>query len=223
VWSFGGSGRSGGGKSRRLLAYTAPIAEQKRRKYRKVARAQTEQQTRDALLEAAIDEFYGERWPKTSLDAISGKAGVSKQTLLRHFGSKEGLLLQALVRSASQVMDQRWSTPVGDIEGAVENLLDHYETWGQRSRRIGAWEDGPAVLVRLSKIARKVHYDWVEHAFGPWLSSLDPEARAHRRAQLIVICDVQTWWLLSNDLGNERSEVREILVDMIKRLVAEQR
>jgi AcrR family transcriptional regulator len=215
-------GSARGGRARRTLTYTAPIAEEKRRQYKKVARAHSQEQTRDALLEAAIDEFYGDRWPKASLEAISAKAGVTKQTLLRHFGSKEGLLLQALVRGASQMLDQRWSTPVGDIEGTVENVLDHYEAWGERARRIGAWEDGPAVLARLSQIARKVHYDWVEHAFAPWLEPLEAEARARRRAQLIVICDVQTWWLLSHDLGHERSEVREILVEMVRRVVGEQ-
>lgn len=207
----------------RLLAYTAGIAESKRRPYKKVARARAQEQTRDALLEAAIDEFYGGHFPQTSLEAISAKAGVSKQTLLRHFGSKEGLLMQALVRAGSQVLDQRWSTPVGDIPGTVENLIDHYEAWGKRSLRIGAWEDeGPAVLARLSRMARQVHYDWVEHAFNGWLEPLDAVARAHRRAALIAICDVHTWWLFSNDLKLDRAEVQAILIEMIERILAEE-
>jgi AcrR family transcriptional regulator len=190
-----------------------------RRTYRKVARAHAEEQTRDALLEAAVDEFYGGRWPSTSLEAISRKAGVTKQTLLRHFGSKEGLLIQAMARSASQVLDQRWSTPVGDIEGAVDNLIDHYEAWGARALRIGAWEDGPAFLAKLSHVARKVHYDWVEHAFAPSLDALGAEARARLRAELIVLCDVQTWKLLRHDLHLPRPEVRAILIDLIGRLI----
>jgi AcrR family transcriptional regulator len=216
-----GYGRDRRDRSRRALSYTAPIAEDDRRQYKKVARARAEEQTREALLDSAVEEFYSDRWSKSSLDAIAGKAGVTKQTLLRHFGSREGLLLQALVRSASQVLDQRWSTPVGDIQGAVENLLDHYESWGQRSLRIGAWDRGPAALAKLSDVARKVHYDWVEHAFAPWLDHLQGDARSRRRAQLIAICDVHTWWLLSHDLGHERSEVREILVDLIGRVIAE--
>lgn len=205
------------------LPYTAGIAETGRRTYRKVARARREEQTREALLEAAIDELYGGRWPKTSLEAISAKAGVTKQTLLRHFGSREGLLVQAMVRSASQVLDQRWSTPVGDLEGAVENLLDHYEAWGERSLRIGAWEDGPNFLAKLSQVARNVHYDWVEHAFAPWLDPLDVEAKSRLRAELIVLCDVHTWRLLSHDLKLPRSEVRSILLDLIGRVVAQPR
>lgn len=209
-----------GSQERQVASYTASIAETGRRQYKKVARAQAQEQTRDALLEAAIDEFYGDRWSKSSLDSIATKAGVTKQTLLRYFGSKDGLLLQALVKAGSQVFDQRWSTPVGDIGGAVDNVLDHYEAWGERSLRIGAWREGGGVLAHFSQMARQVHYDWVEHAFAQWLEPLSGVERTRLRAMLIVLCDVQTWHLLSHDLKLDRAEVRAILVEQIEHAVA---
>jgi AcrR family transcriptional regulator len=194
------------------------------RPYKQVARAEAQERTRDALLDAAIDEFYGDRWQKTSLEALSARAGVTKQTLLRHFGSKDGLLLQALIRSASQVFDQRWSVPPGDIERAVANLLDHYEAWGERALRIGAWQsNGPAVLAKLSQMARQVHYDWVGYVFAPWLEGLEETECERRRATLIALCDVQTWWLISNDLGFARAELQVTLTKAIEAILAEQR
>jgi AcrR family transcriptional regulator len=157
------------------------------RPYKQVARAQAQKRTHEALLNAAIEEFYEGRWPKASLEALSRSAGVTKQTLLRHFGSKDGLLLQALMRSVSQVFDQRWSAPAGDIEGTIDNLLDHYEVWGARALRIGAWQGWAPLLARFSQVARQVHYDWVEHAFRPWLEPLDEESRARRYAAFIAI------------------------------------
>jgi AcrR family transcriptional regulator len=192
-----------------------------RRPYSKRARAEAQERTREALLDAADEEFYNDRWQKTSLQKLAARAGVTKQTLLRNFESKEGLLLQALLRGYSKVRDQRWSTPTSDISGAVENLIDHYEEWGVRSLRIGAWLDGPALLSTLSQAARQVHYDWVEHAFGTWLAPLDSDTRLRRRAALIVLCDVHTWWLLSHDLGFERAAVRATLTTAIERLLAE--
>jgi AcrR family transcriptional regulator len=188
-----------------------------RRPYKKVAREQSQQRTREALLEAAIDEFYADRWSKTSLEALAARAGVTKQTLLRHFGSKEGLLIQALVRGAAQVLDERWSAPVGEIDGAIENLLDHYEVWGRRARQIGAWQDAPSVLAKLSQAGRQMHYQWIEFAFGPQLEGLDEPSFARRRAELIVICDVQTWWILAHDLELPRAEIKAILIGMIDR------
>ncbi len=120
---------------------TAAIA---KRPYKQVARAQAQQRTRDALQDAAIEEFTRGDWAKVSLETLARRAGVTKQTLLRHFGSKDGLLMQALVHSASDAVKQRWSAPPGNVEGAVENVLDHYELLGERSLRIGAWlESGP--------------------------------------------------------------------------------
>jgi AcrR family transcriptional regulator len=188
-----------------------------RRPYNKVARAESQRRTQEALLDAADEEFYAGRWQKTSLEALAARAGVTKQTLLRHFGSKEGLLLKALIRSYSQVHDQRWSAPRSDVAGAVDNLLDHYEAWGARSLRIGAWlDEAPPLLAKLSQAARQVHYEWVEYVFDTWLADLDAEARERRRAALIALCDVHTWWLLVNDLGLKRAEIRATLIDMIE-------
>lgn len=192
-----------------------------RRPYKQTARALAQEQTREALLDAADEEFFNDRWQKSSLKTLATKAGVTKQTLLRNFESKDGLLLHALLRSYAQVRDQRWSTPTGDIAGTVENLIDHYEEWGERALRIGAWQQsGPALLAKLSQAARQVHYDWVEYAFAPWLTPLDGETRAQRRAALIALCDVHTWRLLSHDLGFDRAQVQATLADTIERLLA---
>ncbi len=191
------------------------------REYRQVERAKAQERTREALIEAATDEFFEGNWLKSTLDSLSHKAGVTRQTLLRHFGSKDGLLMQSLMRGASQVRDQRWSTPTTDIAGAVDNAIDHYEEWGERSVRLGAWQRGPTVLALFANAARQMHYDWVEHAFAKWLDGFDDETRAERQAILVVLCDVQTWWILSNDLGMARRQVHAILTDQIERALEE--
>jgi AcrR family transcriptional regulator len=191
------------------------------REYKQVERAKAQERTREALIEAATDEFFEGNWLKTSLDSLSHRAGVTRQTLLRHFGSKDGLLMQSLMRGASQVRDQRWSAPTTDISGAVDNVIDHYEEWGERSVRIGAWQRGPTVLALFANAARQIHYDWVEHAFAGWLDKFDDETRAERQAILVVLCDVQAWWILSNDLGLSRRKVHAILTDQIERALEE--
>jgi len=185
-----------------------------------VTRRQSQERTRHALLDAAAEAFFDDRWAKASLNALSATAGVTKQTLLRNFGSKDGLLMQAVMRGAKQVRDQRWSTPTDDVAGAVENLLEHYEAWGERSIRIGAWQTNrPAALAVLSRAARQIHYEWVDHAFARWLEPLDGEAHTNLRAGLIALCDVQTWWILSHHLGLPRAQVHTILLEQIERLL----
>jgi AcrR family transcriptional regulator len=190
------------------------------RTYTKVARAQAEEQTRAALIAAADEAFLSGPWEQASLDAIASAAGVTKQTLLRHFGSKDGLLEQTLRQAIVQVTAERFSAPTDDIPGAVDNLLDHYEQRGGRAMRSTNFDvDGP--LAEVAQIARQFHHDWVDHALGRWLSKAAPVDRPRLRAALISVCDVQSWWILARDLGLPRSEVRATLILAIDRLVGE--
>jgi AcrR family transcriptional regulator len=190
------------------------------RGYTKVARAAAEEQTRMALLAAADEAFLSGPWEQVSLDAIARAAGVTKQTLLRHFGSKDGLLEQALLRAFAEVGEQRLSVAINDIAGAVDNLLDHYEIRGGRAMRSSNRDiDGP--LAALGRRAREFHYEWVEHAFGAWLVAAPPTQRGRLRDALIAVCDVQTWWILSHDLRLPRTDVRATLILTISRLLGE--
>jgi AcrR family transcriptional regulator len=191
------------------------------RPYRQRARALASERTRQALLDAAEREFFAGTWERSSLESIAASAGVTKQTLLRHFGSRDGLVREAFLRSFNIVRDERWAAPRGDIAGAVDNLLEHYERWGQRALSMGALDGRADVAGELGRRARQLHYDWVEHAFGPWLDAMRARTRARRRMALIALCDVHTWWLLTHDLGLARSEVRATLIDAITRLTQE--
>ena len=55
------------------------------------------------MLDAAIDEFFSEPMgEERSLEMLAAKAKVTKQTLLRHFGSKDGLLMQAMAQRGQE-------------------------------------------------------------------------------------------------------------------------
>jgi AcrR family transcriptional regulator len=192
-----------------------------KRPYTQVKRAREQQRTRGALLDVADREFLTGRWEQASLEAMAGRAGVTKQTLLRHFGSKEGLLEEAMRRGYERVHAERFAAPIADIAGAVENLLGHYERWGAGALRIGATDGAVPAIAELGQRARQLHYEWVEHVFGPRLSCYRGEGRARRRAALIALCDVHTWWLLSHDLALSREEVGATLVAAIRRLLEE--
>lgn len=189
------------------------------RSYTKVARAAAQERTRDALVESAQEAFFSSCWDDVSLEAIAADAGVTKQTLLRHFGSKAGLLEQAYVHAYERVREQRLSAPPNDVAGAVDNLLDHYEQHGERAMRLGPSAGGK--FDEFGCRARELHYDWVEHAFAASLGAVAGRERARLRAALIVTCDVQAWWILAHDLGLERDDVRATLVLTIRRLLGE--
>jgi AcrR family transcriptional regulator len=190
------------------------------RPYTKIARAEAEEQTRAALIAAADEAFLSGPWERASLESIAQRAGVTKQTLLRHFGSKDGLLAQTLRLAIVEVEKQRLSAPTDDIAGAVDNLLDHYEERGGRAMRSTNLDVG-GPLAELARISREFHYEWIDHAFGRWLAPAPAAERARLRGALIAICDVQSWSILSHDLGLSRAEVRATLILCIPRLLGD--
>lgn len=187
-------------------------------KYTQVARADAEARTREALLDAAEATFFEADWNRSSLVSIAERAGVTKQTLLRHYESKDGLLRAAYERAFSRVEAQRLAAPQGDVPGAVTNLLDHYYELGDRARKLGT-VDQDALGLDVGTRARRLHYDWIDHAFGGAIARAPKSTRDQVRRSLIVVCDVQSWAILAHDLGLPRAEVQKTLEHAINQLL----
>ncbi|MFZ5892042.1 MAG: TetR/AcrR family transcriptional regulator [Myxococcota bacterium] len=191
-----------------------------RRTYRMTARAESARVTGERIVRA-VEELFVERcYDELSLEQIAQRAGVTVQTLIRRFGSKEGLVAAAAARITEAVVAQRSQAPIGDVEGAVENLLEHYESVGRLVLRLLQQEHVPT-LARIAEGGRKVHRRWVARTLGPLLSKLPVEERRMRLDQLTVLTDVYIWKLLRLDLGRSRAQVQKTLVDMLQRASAE--
>jgi AcrR family transcriptional regulator len=190
-----------------------------RRPYRMVARAESVAATREQLLDAAVERFWSAPTPEIPLDDVASRAGVSVQTLIRHFGSKEGLFAAAVQRETSRVQHQRDEAPAGDVVGAVRVLLDHYEDVGDRVVRLLAEEQRMAALRELVDIGRAFHRAWCERVFAAALSRLQGVERQRRLAQLVAICDVYTWKLLRRDARLSRRQTEVALIELLLPLV----
>ena len=81
-----GPGQSGGG-ARRTIAAT-----------RRDARAAKTAARRDAILEAALDEFSAKGFASARLDDVAKRAGIAKGTIYLYFADKESLF-QELIRA----------------------------------------------------------------------------------------------------------------------------
>src|ERR671921_957304 len=193
----------------------------RRRPYRMRARAEAAAETGRRILEATI-ELHRERYfDQVSLEDIAGRAGVTVQTVIRRFGNKERLIEAAAEEGTRQVVRQRDQAPVGDIEGAVENLVDHYEEWADSALRLLAQEERVPAFRSLTDAARAFHYEWVERTFAPLLAKRTGTARRRLLAELIAICDVYFWKLLRRDLGLSREQTELAIRETILALEGE--
>jgi AcrR family transcriptional regulator len=190
-----------------------------RRPYRQGARATAAAETGQRILQAVI-ALYTERWvEQVTLEEVAARAGVTVQTVLRRFGSKEGLLAAAGDEIEQQVTAQRLAAPVGDVVGAIRNLFDHYEVVGDLALRSLAQEERYPPIRALTDRGRQFHYAWVERTFAPLLAGLAGQARERRLAQLIAVTDVYVWKLLRRDRGLDRDQAELALRELIDGLM----
>ena len=190
------------------------------RPYRMRARAEAAAETRGRIMRAVLDLHVERFHDQITLEDVARRAGVTVQTVLRHFGSREQLVAAAAEQATSEVLAQRNAAPVGDVSGAVENLLEHYESWGRTALRLLAQEERVPQLRMIADGGRAAHYAWVERTFGPFLGETsDPLLRP----KLIALTDVFTWKLLRLDLGLDRTETASALASMIRAVVEDRR
>jgi AcrR family transcriptional regulator len=192
-----------------------------KRPYRMGARAEAAAETGRRILEAVI-ELYRERFfDQVTLEDIAERAGVTVRTVIRRFGSKERLIEAAAEEGTRQVAHQRYQAPIGDIEGAVTNLMDHYEEWADTALRLLAQEERVPAFRSVTDAARAFHYEWVERTFAPLLAKRTGEERRRLLAELIAICDVYFWKLLRRDLGLSREQTEHAIRETILALKGE--
>jgi AcrR family transcriptional regulator len=190
-----------------------------KRKYRNTAQAEVAALTRQRIIDAALALFAEEWIDEVTLDQVAERAGVTVQTILRHFGSKEGLGAYVGRAANEAVIKQRADVAPGDMEGAVDNLVEHYEAAGDRVIRMLAQEERYPQLQEFLQEGRIGHREWVRRLFAPYLDRHEPDRQDRLVAQLVVACDVYVWKLLRRDMGFSIDKYRATLLEMITALV----
>lgn len=185
------------------------------RDYRMTTRAQGVERTRERILGVARERFFSQPYDEVTLGSIASSAGVTQQTLLNHFSSKEGLALAVVEAVKPDVEALRSPVEPGDVRGAVRGLMRQYEVMGDANVRLAAVADRLPALAPGLAFARAAHTEWLDQVFGPRLPT---EIRARRRAlaALYAATDVGTWKLLRRDLGHSRTETAAVLRSLIE-------
>jgi AcrR family transcriptional regulator len=181
-------------------------------------RAEAVEATKARILDAAA-RLCAERFPpEVTLREIASSAGVALQTVVNHFGSKEGLIA-AIMDGAGRdgaFAGHRVNTPPDDIPRAVALLMRDYERTGDAAIRALALEGQVAGMEALLAQGRAFHRTWVQRAFPAALAGLRGAARERRLAQLIAVTDVYTWKLLRRDLGMGERQTAAAIVEMVE-------
>lgn len=188
-----------------------------KRTYDMATRQRVKDATREAIVAAAIETFAAERSFAITLPAVAERAGVTVKTVLRHFGSRDGLIDAAWTQAYRDVLAERVAPP-GDVEGALRVLIAHYERRGDLVLAVLA-DENDARAVRTSDAGRLDHRAWVDDVFGAHLPN-DEAARSRLVDVLVVATDVFCWKLLRRDRGLSVDEVRDRMLLLTESVLA---
>jgi AcrR family transcriptional regulator len=180
-----------------------------RRPYRQTARAAAAAATRERILDVATGHFLERYYDDVTLAAIATEAGVTQQTVINHFTSKEGLLEAAVARLDLQRFRR---APGGD---PVAGVVGDYEAGGDAVWRMLALEERIPALAPFLRRGRAAHRAWVSEAFAGQLPDPADPAYAQALDLHIVATDLFTWKLLRRDMGLSRTQT----VDHMRALV----
>ncbi|WP_375785169.1 TetR/AcrR family transcriptional regulator [Bradyrhizobium sp. Pha-3] len=169
-----------------------------------------------------MNALLAERWfDEITLDDIAAAAGTTRQTVIRRFGSKTGVLSAMAAQMDVSIQSQRWSTPAQSVAEIVTLLIDDYERTGDIIvRTLGQEARIPEFAAVLDR-GRKGHRGWIKDMFKAWLDKLDGQARGDRLAQLLVQTDVWIWHLLRRAQGHSAAQTHRLMTQAIERLLRE--
>ena len=191
----------------------------KSRTYTMKSREAAMRETHRRILQAGTELMWEKASPDITLDAVAERSGVTVQTILRHFDTREGLISAVERALQEEVLEERLAL-AGDVEGAVKAIFDHYERRGDAVLRLLGQEYWNERIRAGMDAGRLIHREWVEQVFAPYLEACAPDEREQLTDLLVVATDVYTWKLLRRDRQLERPQAEGRVMWLIAAILA---
>jgi AcrR family transcriptional regulator len=201
------------------MSTEAPTAETRR--YRKRLRAEQEQQTRQAITEAAV-KLHGTLGPaRTTVSAIAEQAGVQRATVYRHFPD-EPSLFQACSGHYMAMHPPpdptRWMEIADPAERLREALADVYDWWDETEDMMSrVIRDGP--LVESLSVQTRTRLAFFDEMAGILMRGrrLRGKPRARVQAAIRHALALSTWQSLVRDQALTNEDAVELMAGMVER------
>lgn len=187
-----------------------------KRAYRMGVRAEAAERTTERIHEAALALFRSRPFPEVTLQMIANASGVTLQTVLRKFGSKERLFTEAAKGKSDQIFKSRAIGASDDIDMIVATIIGSYEEMGDLNWRGLSQEDQFPLIKEVFDQARARHRLWVENGFAGFVRHSDKAERERRVLLLFAATDFYVWKLYRRDLGMSRARTSAQMIDLVK-------
>jgi AcrR family transcriptional regulator len=201
------------------MSTEAPTAETRR--YRKRLRAEQEQQTRQAITEAAV-KLHGTLGPaRTTVSAIAEEAGVQRATVYRHFPDEPSLFQACSGHYMARHPPPdptRWMEIADPAERLREALADVYDWWDETEDMMSrVIRDGP--LVESLSVQTRTRLAFFDEMAGILMRGrrLRGKPRARVQAAIRHALALSTWQSLVRDQALTNEDAVELMAGMVER------
>lgn len=179
------------------------------------ARAEAMEATREAICAATVELWLDLPFDELTLDQIAVRAGTTRQTVLRHYKSKENLVIAAAEWYSSR-LEAATEVDPGDVDAAISVILFQYEAMGDANVRLLEIEGRVAEAREMLERGRASHRRWIERSFAPFTDGLDRTERAAFVDALYAATDVMVWKLLRRDFGRSPEATRAVITVLVR-------
>jgi AcrR family transcriptional regulator len=186
------------------------------RPYTMKARAASAEATCRRILDVTVSLLKSQFRSEIRLEDVAARAQVTVQTIINVFGGRSTLLDKALAELLRNLKAQRLRPAPGDIEAAINALIEHYEAFGDLVIRNLA-ENADHDLIQAG---RSGHRQWVQRQFAPQIAKLDTKRRRVLTDQLVCACDVYSWKLLRRDMDRSLAETETTILATVHAIVS---
>jgi Bacterial regulatory proteins, tetR family len=188
------------------------------RKYTMTSRAESTAQSANEIIRVIRELWVKHSIHEITLEMVAKNANLTVRTILRKYGSKEGVFEAAIRYGTPDIRSFRDEAQVGDIALAVSLLIKEYEYMGAAVIRTLEAENELSIAAKILKKGRLTHKTWCAHIFGPYLPKKTDKNYSTMLGAFYAATDVYKWKLLRKDLGYSKTETEEILLKTVQGL-----
>jgi AcrR family transcriptional regulator len=139
------------------------------------------ERTRQRLLQAAFLEVYKSGFQSADLEAILGKAGVTKGALYHHFENKEALGFAVVEEVISSMTREKWLQPLENADNPIDTLIGIF-----KSDELTVRDGCP--LNNLAQEMSAIHEGFrkrLAKVFSDWQTGIASALRTGQKAKLV--------------------------------------
>ena len=191
----------------------------KLRPYRQVARADASRDLRSRIIDACIQTMRSGRLGDVTLDGVAKAAKTTRQTIIRLYGNRTGLIAAAVERWPHQLESEFYPGGPLSPQNLVETLCGIYETVGAQTLNFLALLPNHPELMPLISGGRERHRAAVDELLNGLALACTAETANRLRNEILVATDLYVWSLLRRDRGLSPNQTVDLITHMLLALI----